>query len=124
MTIKQYQKLAQIIAKKIESLDGSIDKVRYLKSKHMTFDIGARDPKKSSGLSIKAGDSNAIITFNSISNPNNPNARFRTLKPGSISLYNSETGTNVDASDFNFDSYQFADLIDVIKTQDVWEISY
>jgi hypothetical protein len=124
MTIKQYQKLAQIIAKKIESLDGSVDKVRYLKTQTITFEIGARDPKKSDNLSIEAGDSNAIIKFNSISNPNNPNARFKTLKPGSISLYDKETGINVDASDFNFDSSQFADLLDAIQTEYAWEISY
>ena len=124
MTIKQYQKLAQIIAKKIESLDGSVDKVRYLKAQTITFEIGARDPKKSDNLSIEAGDSNAIIKFNSISNPNNPNSRFKTLKPGSISLYDKETGINVDASDFNFDSSQFADLLDAIQTEYAWEISY
>ena len=65
-----------------------------------------------------------IIKFNSISNPNNPNARFKTLKPGSISLYDKETGINVDASDFNFDSSQFADLLDAIQTEYAWEISY
>ena len=124
MTIKQYQKLAQIIAKKIESLDGSVDKVRYLKAQTLTFEIGTRDPKKSDSLSIEAGDSNAIIKFNSISNPNNPNARFRTLKPGSISLSDKETGMNVDASDFNFDSSQCADLLDAIQTEYAWEISY
>jgi hypothetical protein len=124
MTIKQYQKLAQVIAKKIETLDGSIDKVRYLKAKVTTFEIGARDPKKDDRLSIEAGDSNVVIKFNSISNPNNPNARFRTLKPGSISLYDKDTDTNVDASDFNFDSSQFADLLDAIQTEYAWEISY
>jgi hypothetical protein len=39
-----------------------------------------------------------------------------------MSLYNSEENTNYDASDFNYDSSQFADLTDAIQTAG-WEIA-
>ncbi len=117
MTIKQYQKLATAIAKLIKDNGGDVDKVRHLKFDG-TFAIDARNPRayKHIPCTFKHGDGNAVIEFDTISNPNNPNAAFKTLKPGSISLYNSETKTNVDGSDYNFDSAQFADLMDAIQT--------
>ena len=85
--------------------------------------IGVRDPKKYKdyNATFTSGEDNTTLKFDVISNPNNPNAAFRTLKPGSISLFNSETKTNVDGSDFNYDSTQFADLIDSIS-KDEWKI--
>ena len=123
MTIKQYQKLATIVAKTIESIGGDANKVRNLKSS-IPFKISVRNPNlaKDKPITIKSGDGNAIIEFDTISNPNNPNAKFRTLKPGSMSLFNSETRQNVDASDFNYDSAQFADLICAISASS-WEIT-
>lgn len=123
MTIKQYQRLAAAIAKTIKDNGGNVDKVKNLKFA-CTFEVGARNPKlyKERPVGIESGDENTVITFDTISNPNNPNAAFKTLKPGSLSLYNSETNTNVDASDFNFDSAQFADLIGAIQTAG-WVIS-
>lgn len=124
MTINQYKKLASTIAKRIADLEGDPNRVKYLKCKHSMFEIGARNPKdRSVQLTINSGDENCVITFNSVSNPNNPNYKFRTLKPGSISLYNGETHTNVDATEYNFDSAQFSDLIMAIETKG-WEISY
>lgn len=124
MTINQYKKLASTIAKRIIELEGNPNRVKYLKCKHSLFEVGARNPKdKSVQLTINSGDENFMITFNSVSNPNNPNYKFRTLKPGSISLYNSETHTNVDATEYNFDSFQFSNLITIIE-MNVWEISY
>ena len=38
-------------------------------------------------------------------------------------LYDNETHTNVDATEYNFDSAQFSDLIMAIETTG-WEISY
>lgn len=122
MTIKQYQKIARAIAKKISDLGGNIDKVRYLKSVSI-FEVGARDPKnKERQLTMESGDENAVIYFNKISNPNNPNAYYRTLKPGSMSLFNTETKINTDPSDYRFDSAQFADLICAIKNSQ-WTIA-
>jgi len=123
MTIKQYQKVAAAIAKTIKDNGGNVDKVKNLKFT-CTIEVGARNPKlyKEQPVGIESGDENTVITFDTISNPNNPNAAFRTLKPGSLSLYNSKTNTNVDASDFNFDSAQFADLIGAIQTTG-WVIS-
>lgn len=122
MTIKQYQKVAANIAKTIESLGGDPNQVRSLKFASK-FEVGARNPKlyKENPVTMTSGDENVVIVFDTISNPNNPNCKFRTLKPGSISLFNSETRQNVDASDFNFDSAQFADLMDAISTVG-WEI--
>jgi hypothetical protein len=124
MTINQYKKLASTIAKRIIALEGNPDRVKYLKCKQSTFEVGARNPKdKSVQLTINSGDENCVITFNSVSNPNNPNYKFRTLKPGSISLYDNETHINVDATEYNFDSAQFSDLIMAIETTG-WEIAY
>lgn len=123
MTIKQYQKIASTIANKITNLGGNPLKVQYLKSISI-FEVGARDPKdKNRALTIESGDENAIIKFNRISNPNNPNPKFRTLKPGSMSLFNTETKINIDPSDYHFDSAQFADLMDAIENSQ-WEISH
>ena len=123
MTIKQYQKLAAAVAKTIEDLGGDVNRVRNLKFP-TPFEVGVRNPSiaKDKPVTIESGDGNAIIAFDTISNPNNPNAKFRTLKPGSMSLFNSETRQNVDASDFNYDSAQFADLISAISTSG-WEIA-
>ena len=115
MTIKQYQKLAAAVAKKINALGGNPSKVRYLKFP-TKFEVGARDPNGTT-TEITSGDENTTIVFDTINNPNNPNAAYRTLKPGSMSLFNSETRVNVDASDYNYDSAQFADLIDAIETE-------
>ena len=122
MTIKQYQKFAAAIAKTIDSIGGDPCKARHLKFS-TTFEVGARDPKlrKEKPTDMTSGDENAVLVFDTISNPNNPNPKFRTLKPGSVSLYNSETKQNVDASDYHFDSAQFADLIDAVSTVG-WEM--
>lgn len=115
MTIKQYQKIARVIAKRISDLGGNVNKVRYLKSLSI-FKVGARDPKnKERQLTMESGDENVVINFNKISNPNNPNAYYRTLKPGSMSLFNTETQINIDPSDYRFDSAQFSDLIYAIE---------
>ena len=124
MTIKQYQALAKTIASKIEELGGNPIRVRNLRLINGgDVVINARDPKKYvvNPTTFKSGESNAILEFDTISNPNNPNYKFRTLKPGSMSLYNSQTNVNVDISEYNFDTYQFAYLIAMIKKSD-WEI--
>ena len=117
MTIKQYQKIAVAIAKQIKNNGGNINNVRHLKFS-IPFEIGARNPYhyKDAPVSFASGDENVILKFDTISNPNNPNAAFHTLKAGSISFYDSETHKNVDGSDYNFDSAQFADLLDAIQT--------
>ena len=122
MTINQYQKLAAAVAKTIKSIGGDVNRVRHLKFP-TAFEVGVRNPKiaKDNPLTIESGDGNAVIVFDTISNPNNPKAEFRTLKPGSMSLFNSVTRQNVDASDFNYDSAQFSDLITAISTTG-WEI--
>lgn len=122
MTIKQYQTLAKTIADKIIELGGSPQTVRCL-----SFPGGAtayvRDPKtyKARPTTCRSGDSNCTLEFDSISNPNNPNYKFRTLKPGSMSAYNSATHTNVDITEYNFDTTQFADLVALIE-HGGWEI--
>ena len=123
MTIKQYKKIAATIANKIIELGGDPAKVRHLKS-ISTFEVGARDPKnKDRQLTFESGDENMVIYFDCISNPNNPNYKFKTLKPGSISLYDSKNDVNVDPTEYNFDSAQFADLMDAIGTAQ-WEFSH
>lgn len=122
MTIKQYQTVAKTIASKIEELGGNPQRVRNLR-----FDGGvtvcARDPKKygDTPTTFESGESNAAIEFDTISNPNNPNYKFRTLKPGSMSLYNSQTHANADITEYNFDTAQFAELLEMLK-QTGWEI--
>ena len=113
MTIKQFQTLAKAVASKIEELGGDPNYTR-----HLNFcggvTIDARDPKQydDAPTTYESGSSNTAIEFDTISNPNNPNYKFRTLKPGSMSFYNSRTGVNVDITDYNFDSCQFAALAD------------
>lgn len=123
MTIKQYQTVAKTIANKINDLGGNPANVRNLKFPSK-FTIGARNPKMYKGMpcTFESGDGNVEISFDAISNPNNPNYKFRTLKPGSMSAYDSEANVNVDLSEFNYDSAQFADLIDAISTTG-WEIA-
>ena len=123
MTIKQYQKLAATIASKINDLGGNARTVRNL-HRSTTTSIEVRDPKQYADIPVDylSGSSNATIEFDTISNPNNPNAKFRTLKAGSMSVYNSQTGKNVDITDFNFDSSQFKVLVDTIS-QDGWNIA-
>lgn len=123
MTIKQYQTLAKTIASKIIGLNGNPHIVRYLRFPGGVT-ICARDPKsyKDDPVTFESGDSNCTIEFDTISNPNNPNYKFRTLKPGSMSAYNSATHTNVDITEYNFDTTQFAELIGLVK-QNGWKIS-
>lgn len=124
MTIKQYQTVAKTIASKIEELGGNPLKTKYLKLP-TSLSINIRDPKKyaNTPTTFESGESNAKIEFDTISNPNNPNYKYRTLKPGSMSFYNSQTHVNVDITDFNFDSAQFADLIELIKLPN-WIIAH
>ena len=123
MTIKQYQTVAKTIASKIEELGGNPARVRNLRFPGGVT-ICTRDPKKyaDNPTTFESGERNATIQFATISNPNNPNCKFRTLKPGSMSFYNSQTNVNVDISDYNFDTAQFAFLIEMLK-QDGWEIA-
>lgn len=123
MTIKQYQKLSKTIATKIETdLGGSPNHVR-----HIAFGGGvticARDPKKyaDTPTTFESGESNVSIEFDTLSNPNNPNYKFRTLKPGSISAFNSGTNKNVDLTEYNFDTAQFKELLELID-QPGWQI--
>ena len=116
MTLKQYKKLAKTIAEKITNdLGGNPMRVRNLQ-----FDGGvtvcARDPKKyhDEPTSLKSGNGNTVIEFDTLSNPNNPNYKFCTLKPGSISAYNTSTHVNVDLTDYRFDTTQFKELIETI----------
>jgi len=122
MTIKQYQTLAKTIASKIEALGGNVNRTRNLKFEGGVT-IGARDPKNYNDVPVtfKSGESNVALEFDTISNPNNPNWKFRTLKPGSISAYNSKTNANVDLTEYNFDSSQFAELIGLVNDNS-WEI--
>ena len=122
MTIKQYQTVAKTIASKIEELGGNPQRVRNLRF-NGGVTICARDPKKygDAPTTCRSGDSNAAIEFDTISNPNNPNYKFRTLKPGSMSLYNSQTHVNVDITEYNFDTAQFAEILEMLK-QTGWEI--
>lgn len=122
MTIKQYQKIAAAVAKQIRDNSGNVDKVRHLRF-NCAFEVGARDPKcyKDNPSTFESDNENVVLFFDTISNPNNPNVAFRTLKPGSMSLFNSQTGVNVDASDFNYDSAQFANLLGSILTNG-WKI--
>lgn len=117
MTIKQYQTLAKTIASKIEKLGGNPRTVRNLHIIGTGGTIFARDPKKYNDkpCSYVSGETNVTIAFDTISNPNNPNYKFRTLKPGSISFYDSKTNVNADLSDYNFDTAQFADMIEYIN---------
>lgn len=122
MTIKQYQTLAKTIASKIKELGGNPQRVRSLEFPDgMT--VSVRDPKQcvDNPTTFKSGESNATIKFDTISNPNNPNYKFRTLKPGSMSFYNSQTNVNVDITKYNFDTAQFAVLLEMLK-QPGWEI--
>lgn len=123
MTIKQYQTLAKTIANKIISLNENPHVVRYLRFPGGVT-VCLRDPKAYdvAPVTCKSGDSNCALEFDTISNPNNPNYKFRTLKPGSMSVYNSTAHRNVDITEYNFDTAQFADLISLVE-QNGWEIS-
>ena len=123
MTIRQYQTLAKAVADKIISLSGDPLRVRNLKNDALQT-LQARDAKKygDEPCSYESGSSNATIEFDTISNPNNPNYKFRTLKPGSMSAYNSQAHLNVDITEYNFDSAQFAKLLDAINA-DGWYIA-
>lgn len=116
MTIKQYQKLAATIANIIIKNNEDVNKVKHLKSS-FAYEMHVRNPKlnKDKPINFVSRNSNDIIRFDTISNPNNPNCRYRTLKPGSISFYDSSANVNIDLSNYNFDSAQFSDLIYLIE---------
>ena len=116
MTIKQYQKLAQIIATQIENLGGNPRTTRTLKYEGGVT-IDARNPKtyKDRPVTFESGDSNFDLEFDTISNPNNPNYKFKTLKPGSMSVYDSKTDVNHDITEYNFDTAQFMTLAELIR---------
>lgn len=121
MTIKQYQKLAATIANKIIELGGNPRNVRHLTTTTSYICVvEARDPKQYANVpcSYESGNHNVEIKFNIISNPNNPNYKYRTLKPGSMSMYDSKSNVNVDITDYNFDSVQFSNLICYINNCD------
>ena len=114
MTINQYQILAKAIADKIIALSGDPNHVRHL-NRTKAITCYARNPKDKGQTSIKSGDSNVMFTFDVLSNPNNPNYKFRTLKPGSISAFDSIYQVNVDPTAYHFDSAQFKKFIDAIN---------
>ena len=115
MTIKQYQKLAKTIADKITELSGDPNYARNIECSTEVI-ITVRDPKKygDAPVGMTSGNGNTTLSFNTLSNPNNPNYKYKTLKPGSMSAYNSQTGVNVDITDYNFDSAQFSSLLNAI----------
>lgn len=123
MTIKQYQTIAKTVASKINELGGNPQRVRSLEFPDGVT-INIRDPKQYDDVptTYTSGDSNAVVEFDTISNPNNPNYKFRTLKPGSMSFYNSKTKVNVDISEYNFDSTQFAKLVEMLN-QPGWQLA-
>lgn len=121
MTINQYQRLAKTIAEKLIDLGGNPKHVRYIKSDN-GVELNVRDPHKDDNLSITSGDSNTVLVFHMMSNPNNPNYMYRTLKPGSISAFNSELHENHDLTTYHFDSAQFKKLIDLVKNTN-WTIN-
>lgn len=124
MTIKQYQTIAKTIASKIEELGGNPTKVRNLRLINgKDAAIAVRDPRMYviKSTTLEHGSNNTTIEFDTVSNPNNPNYKFRTLKPGSMSFYNSQTNMNADITEYNFDTFQFAALIEILKN-DCWEI--
>ena len=116
MTLKQYQRLAKAIADKIIELGGDPRSARRLKLVDKTVDAAVRNPKKYADhpVTMDACDHNELISFDEISNPNNPNWKFKTLKPGSISAYNSVKGENVDLTEYRFDTCQFHYLLNAI----------
>ena len=124
MTIRQYQTLAKAVADKIIELGGDPQRVRNLRNDTLQT-LQARDAKKygDEPCSYASGSSNATVEFDTISNPNNPNYKFRTLKPGSMSAYSSLAHVNVDLAEYNFDSAQFAKLLDAINA-DGWYIAF
>lgn len=117
MTLKQYQKLAKAIADKIIELGGDPRSARHLKLVDKTAVVAVRDPKKYADhpVTMNAGDYNRYVSFDEISNPNNPNWKFKTLKPGSISAYESATCENVDLTEYRFDTRQFHELLNAIS---------
>lgn len=121
MTIRQYQILASTIANKITTLGFDPCRVRNLKNECVT--VPARDPKhyKDMPVSFESGNSNATLKFDTISNPSNPNHAYRTLRAGCISAYDSTTNTNVNLTDYRFDSAQFKKLIDAVSN-DGWVV--
>lgn len=122
MTIKQYQTLAKAIANRIIELGGNPRRVKHL-GLDSSIALPVRDPHMYSDASssYESGISNAIVECDRLSNPNNPNYKFRTLKPGSMSAYNSKSHVNVDLSDYNFDSAQFAKLVSIVNNNiDSW----
>lgn len=123
MTLKQYQKLAKAIANKIIELGGDPRSARHLKLVDKTIHVAVRDPKKYADhpVTMNAGDHNGLVSFDEISNPNNPNWKFKTLKPGSISAYDSVKGENVDLTEYRFDSRQFHYLLNAIGIATVVE---
>lgn len=122
MTIKQYQRLAKAIATRIDTLGGDPRRVRNLKLTD-GVELTARDHTqyKDKPISFESGESNITIKFDHISNPNNPNYKYRTLRAGCISAYDSTSNTNVDLTSYNFDTAQFKALIDAISRDD-WVI--
>ena len=117
MTLKQYQKLAKAIADKIIELGGDPRSTRHLKLVGKPVDVAVRDPKKYADhpVTMDAGDHNGWVSFDELSNPNNPNWKFKTIKPGSISAYDSAKGENVDLTEYRFDTHQFHDLLNAIS---------
>ena len=124
MTIRQYQTLAKAVADKIIELGGDPQRVRNLKNGTLQT-LQARDAKKygDEPCSYASGSSNATVEFDTMSNPNNPNYKFRTLKPGSMSAYSSLAHVNVDLAEYNFDSAQFAKLLSAVNA-DGWYIAF
>lgn len=120
MTIKQYQKLSAAVATKIKSLGEDVSRVRSLTMRPTSIELNVRDPRhyKDRPIDFGKGAGNAVVKFDTISNPNNPNSAYRTLKPGSMSAYNSAENVNVDLADYRYDSSQFSKLIAAIRLDD------
>ena len=123
MTIKQYQKLSAAVATKIKSLGEDVSRVRSLTMRPTSIELNVRDPRhyKDHPIDFGKGAGNAVVKFDTISNPNNPNSAYRTLKPGSMSAYNSAENVNVDLADYRYDSSQFSKLIAAIRL-DYWTV--
>lgn len=109
MTISQYKKASALIAETIESLGSSPRKAYGIQLPPTPLQV--REPDSDTAFQNRAGSE---VIIQEIANPNNPNPKFRSLRPGTMTATLS-TGERLDLADCRFDPGQFSDLLALIR---------
>lgn len=117
MTLTQFTKLSETIAERLQA-NGQNPRTAYGLSFLTPINIKCRrSAGGKTGLAFGSPASNADLKISGLSNPNNPNYKYRSLNPGVLTaeISGHDGLSKVALSDCKFDPSQFAELVRAIQ---------